>query len=115
MTAVTIAPLAAGDPVRYAALAAALALLVGVLCLLGAAARLGFLADLLSRPVLIGYMAGVAVIMIVGQLGKVSGVAVAGDSVLTDLRSFFANLDQAHVPTLLLAAGVLALLLSVGG
>jgi high affinity sulfate transporter 1 len=114
MTAVTIAPLAAGDPLRYATLAAALALLVGVLCLLGAAARLGFLADLLSRPVLVGYMAGVAVIMIVGQLGKVTGVPVAGDSVLTDLRSFFANLGQAHVPTLLLAAGVLAFLLIVG-
>src|SRR5262245_46339022 len=46
LTATTIGPLAAGDPVRYAALAAALALLVGVICLLGRVARLGFLADL---------------------------------------------------------------------
>jgi sulfate permease, SulP family len=114
MTAVTIAPLAAGDPIRYATLAAALALVVGALCLLGAAARLGFLADLLSRPVLVGYMAGVAVIMIVGQLGKVTSVPVEGDSVLTDLRSFFANIGQVHVPTLLLAAGVLTFLLVVG-
>jgi sulfate permease, SulP family len=114
MTAVTIAPLAAGNPARYAALAATLALLVGLLCLLGAAARLGFLADLLSRPVLVGYMAGVAVLMMVGQLGKVTGVPVEGNSVLAALRSFLANLDELHLPTLLLAAGVLVVLL-VGG
>jgi SulP family sulfate permease len=114
MTAVTIAPLAAGDPARYAVLAATLALLVGALCLLAAAARLGFLADLLSRPVLVGYMAGVAVIMIVGQLGKITGVPVDGDSVLATLRSFLAGLGEVHVPTLLLGAGVLAFLLVAG-
>jgi high affinity sulfate transporter 1 len=114
MTAVTIAPLAAGDPARYATLAAALAVLVGVLCLLGAAARLGFLADLLSRPVLVGYMAGVAVIMIVGQLGKTTGVPVAGDSTLADVGSFLDQLDRVHLPTLLLAAGVLVFLLVAG-
>lgn len=114
MTAVTIAPLAAGDPARYAALAATLALLVGIFCLVGAAARLGFLADLLSRPVLVGYMAGVAVIMIVSQLGKVTGVPVEGDSAVAAVRSFVANLDQVHVPTLLLSTGVLAFLLVTG-
>jgi high affinity sulfate transporter 1 len=114
MTAVTIAPLAAGDPARYAALAALLALLVGVLCLLGAAARLGFLADLLSRPVLVGYLAGVAVLMIVSQLGKVTGVPVHGDSIVADLGSFVRQLDRVHVPTILLAAGVLAFLLGAG-
>ena len=58
MTATVLVPLAAGDPLRYAALAAALALVVGLLCLLGRLVRLGFVADLLSRPVLVGYMAG---------------------------------------------------------
>jgi sulfate permease, SulP family len=114
MTAVTIAPLAAGDPTRYAALAALLALLVGGLCLLGALARLGFLADLLSRPVLVGYMAGVAVIMIIGQLGKVTGVPVAGGSTVDELRSFVTRVGQVHGPTLTLAAGVLVFLLVVG-
>ncbi|MFZ5869616.1 MAG: SulP family inorganic anion transporter, partial [Actinomycetota bacterium] len=78
LTAVAIAPVAAGDPSRYAALAALLGLLVGVLCLLGRLVRLGFLAELLSKPVLTGYMAGVAVMMIVGQLEKVTGVPVGG-------------------------------------
>ena len=79
MTATALAPLAAGDPGRYAALAAAVALLVGAICFVGGLARIGFLADLLSRPVLVGYMTGVAVIMIGSQLGKVTGVSVEGD------------------------------------
>ena len=78
MTAAVVAPLAAGDPARYAALAAALALIVGGLCLLGWLARLGFLADLLSHPVLVGYMAGIAVFMIVSQLTKITGVTGRG-------------------------------------
>ena len=78
MTAAVLAPLAVGDPVRYAALAATLALLVGLYALLAGVLRIGFIGDLLSRPVLIGYMAGVAVIMITSQLGKVTGVDVAG-------------------------------------
>ena len=54
MTATVVGPLAAGDPARYATLAATLAIAVGLLCVVAWAARLGFVADLLSRPVLIG-------------------------------------------------------------
>ncbi len=92
LTAVALAPLAMGDPARYAALAAALAMLVGVLALAAAAVRLGVLADLLSKPVLVGYLAGTAGIMIVGQLSAVTGVPVEGKSVLAELRSFTDNL-----------------------
>lgn len=60
LTAATLGPIAASDPRRYAALAAALAALVGLVCLIAWAARLGFLADLLSRPVLVGCMTGIA-------------------------------------------------------
>ncbi|HEY9379028.1 MAG TPA: sulfate permease [Jiangellaceae bacterium] len=111
MTALVVAPLAVGDPARYAALAAALALIVGGLCLLGWLARLGFLADLLSHPVLIGYMAGIAVFMIVSQLTKITGVPVEGDSLVAEVGSFVANADQVHPPTLALSAAVLAFLL----
>lgn len=114
MTAVTVAPLAAGDPARYAALATALALLVGGLCLLGAAARLGFLADLLSRPVLVGYMAGVAVIMIVGQLGKVTGMPSNSGSAIDAVRSFAGQPDRIHLPTTALAGGMLVFLFTAG-
>jgi sulfate permease, SulP family len=113
LTAVVVAPLAAGDPARYAALAAALALVVGGLCLVARLARLGFLADLLSKPVLIGYMAGIAVLMIVSQLEKVTRVPVSGDGVMPEVASFLGGLDELHPATALLAAGVLVLLLVV--
>ncbi|RDH77283.1 solute carrier 26 family protein [Mycolicibacterium moriokaense] len=111
MTATALAPLALGDPARYAALAAAVAVLVGVICLIAGLLRIGFLADLLSRPVLVGYMSGVAVIMIGSQLGKVTGVSVAGDQFIDQVRSFLAEVDSVHWPTAVLAAAVLAILL----
>ena len=80
MTAAAVGAMGAGDPERYASLAAALAIAVGAVCLLGWAGRLGFLADLLSRPVLVGYMAGIAVLMVVSQLGKLAGMSVEGDT-----------------------------------
>ncbi|WP_099023137.1 SulP family inorganic anion transporter [Mycolicibacterium palauense] len=113
MTATALAPLALGDPARYAAMAAVLALLVGGMCLLAGLARLGFLADLLSRPVLIGYMTGVAAIMIGGQLGKVTGVPVRGEEFVDQVRSFVTQIGQWHPPTVLLSAGVLTLLVVV--
>jgi SulP family sulfate permease len=111
MTASAIAPLAGGDPLRYAALAGALALIVGTICLLAWAARLGFLADLLSKPVLAGYLTGVALIMIVGQLSKVSGVKVDGDSVPAEIASFIRHIGQTDLHTLFLAVAVLAFLM----
>ncbi len=113
MTATALAPLALADPARYAALAAALAVLVGVICLVAGLCRLGFLADLLSRPVLAGYMAGVAVIMIAGQLGKVTGVAVEGDEFVDEIRSFIAGLGGFHPSTSLVAAAVLVVLFAL--
>lgn len=107
MTAVVLAPLAAGDPGRYGALAAALALVVGGICLVARAVRLGFLAELFSRPVLVGYMAGVAAVMIVSQLGQVTGVPVDGGSQVAELRSFVAHAGEVHGPTLALSAGLL--------
>ena len=114
MTATALAPLVAGDPARYAVFAAVMALMVGGFCLLGGLLRLGFLADLLSRPVLVGYMTGVAVIMIGGQLGKVTGVAVEGDEFVDQVRSFVASVGDAHWPTVALAAAVLVMLLAIG-
>ncbi len=114
LTATTLAPLAAGDPARYAGLAAALAVLVGVVCLLGWLARLGFLADLLSRPVLVGYLVGIALFMIVGQLENVTGVPVDGHGFLDELASFAGHVGQLHGPTVAMAAAVLLLLVGAG-
>ena len=111
MTAIAIAPLAAGDPVRYAGLAASLALLVGVMSVAAGLLRLGFVADLLSRPVLVGYMAGVAVIMIADQLRRVTGVPVTGQTFFAQVGSFARGVSQMQPATIALAAAVLAFLL----
>jgi sulfate permease, SulP family len=113
MTAVAIGPLAAGSPARYAGLAASLALLVGVLSVCAGLARLGFVADLLSRPVLVGYLAGVGLIMIAGQLGRVTGVRVSGSSVAAELASFAGGLGGWQPATVAVAGAVLIFLFVV--
>ena len=110
MTAAAVAPLAGGDPARYAAIAAGVAVVVGLLSLVAFAARLGFVADLLSRPILVGYLAGVAVTMIVGQLSKLTGAPVDGAGVPAELLSFLRHLGQAHLPTVVFGGVSLALL-----
>ncbi|MGW6908943.1 SulP family inorganic anion transporter [Streptomyces sp. NPDC054940] len=113
MTATVVAPLAAGDPGRYATLALTLAVTVGMLCLVAGAARLGFVADLLSRPVLVGYMAGVALIMMADQLPKLTGVGTTETRFFPQLWSFAGDVTDAHTATVLLSAAVLALLFVV--
>lgn len=113
MTAAALGGLASGQPGRYAALAAALAGLTGVICLVAWVARLGFLADLLSRPVLVGYMAGVAVLMVVSQLGKVTGLPVRGDTPLEEVGFVLRHVGDVHVPTALLATAILVFMLLV--
>ncbi|MGW7241931.1 SulP family inorganic anion transporter [Streptomyces sp. NPDC054804] len=113
MTATVVAPLAAGDPGRYAVLAAGLAATVGLLCLIARAVRLGFLADLLSRPVLIGYLAGVALIMMVDQLPKLTGVRITGTEFFPQLWSFLAHLGEIDPATVVFSAVTLVFLLLV--
>lgn len=110
MTAAVVAPLAAGDAGRYASLAAALAVTVGLLCLVARAVRLGFLADLLSRPVLIGYLAGVALIMMVDQLPKLTGVRTTGAEFFPQVWSFLVHLPDADPATVVFSAVVLVFL-----
>ncbi|MEU4498556.1 sulfate permease [Streptomyces sp. NPDC023998] len=113
MTATAVGPLAAGDPGRYAVLSAALAAAVGLLCLVAWVVRLGFVADLLSRPVLVGYLAGVALIMIVDQLPKLTGVPKDGSGFFPQLASFVRHLPQAHAATMVFAAAALTFLFTV--
>jgi sulfate permease, SulP family len=111
MTAAALAPLAAGDAGAYAALAAFAAVVVGVLCLAGGLLRLGMVAALLSRPVLIGYLAGVAVLMISGQLGSLFGVEADGDGPLAEIAAALGLLGQADPATTAVGLGVLVVLL----
>lgn len=97
-------------PGRWADVAALLAIGVGLICLIGWVARAGFLANLLSRPVLVGYMAGIAVLMIVSQLGKVTGLKLDGESVGAELWSLARQAGNVHWPTFALALAVLVAL-----
>ncbi len=110
MSAAAIAPLLLPDRSNYAALASGLAVLVGLVCLVGYGARLGFLANLLSKPILVGYMAGVAIIMMAGQLGKISGLGIHGTTVFDQMGQFVQLLNQSHSATVILAALVLGFL-----
>ena len=110
MTAVAIAPLAAARTDTYIGLAALLAIFMGVVCIIGYVARLGFLADLLSKPILIGYMAGIALIMIGGQLGKMGKIEIETNAFFGQVSEFIGKLQSAHSPTLILGILVLVFL-----
>ena len=73
--------------------------------------KLGFVADLLSKEVQVGYMNGLAITIIVGQLPKLFGFSTSADSFLKEVRVFFEGLDQTDSTTLLVGLAVLALLL----
>jgi sulfate permease, SulP family len=114
MTAAAIAPLLLADGSNYGVLTATLAILVGAICAVGYVARLGFLANLLSKPILVGYMAGVALIMIAGQLGKISGMSIVGSTVFEQVSQFIQQIDRVQPMTLILAGLVLAFLFIIG-
>lgn len=113
MTAVAIAPFAATRSDTYISLAALLAMIMGLVCLAGYIAKLGFLADLLSKPVLIGYMAGIALIMIGGQIGKIAKIEIEADAFFGQISEFVSKLQLAHTPTLILGIAVLIFLFTL--
>lgn len=111
MTAAAVAPLAAGDSDLYASLTMALALFAGSFCIGASFLRLGALADFLSKPILVGYLAGVAWAIALGQVGKVVGFPLEASGILPRLLELIQKLPATHWPTLAVAAGALAVLL----
>ena len=99
MIAATILPLIAsgGDPKRAVALASMLAIMVAAVMLLAAVAKLGFIADLLSKPTMIGYMNGLALTILVGQLPKLFGFKVSSDNFLGDVTGFVKGVADGKV------------------
>ena len=92
LTAAIVAPMAivdgTADPARYAALAAALALTMGLVLILAGTLRLGFVADFFGKPVLLGYINGIALTIIAGQLGKMFGLDIDADDFFAIVREF---------------------------
>jgi high affinity sulfate transporter 1 len=100
----------ADDPASAIALAGMLALLVGGIEIALGVGKLGFIADLLSKEVQVGYMNGLAITIIAGQLPKLFGFSTDADTFVQEVRAFFSSLDQTDVTTLVLGLVTLALL-----
>ena len=109
LVATAVIPLAAGDGARAAALAGALAMMAGALCLAAALARLGFVTDLLSGPIRVGYMNGIALTILVGQLPKLLGFSVDAPDVPGALRQTLEGIAAGLVQPLTVVIGGLCL------
>ena len=111
MIAATIAPLAlaGGDPDKAVALASMLALLVGAVMALSGIAHLGFVADLLSKPTQLGYMNGLALTIVVGQLPKLFGFSVDADGLIAEAQGFVQGVSDDLVNPTAAVIGVASL------
>jgi high affinity sulfate transporter 1 len=112
MIAATILPLAGanGSPARAVALASMLAILVGVMMILAGVAKLGFVADLLSKPTQIGYMTGLAITILVGQLPKLFGFSIHSDNTLIgDITGFVDGIRSGETVTAAVLIGLFGL------
>ena len=114
LTATIVAPMAAGDPTRYLALAGGLALVASGWLFLSGLIGLGFVTRFLSRPLLMGYVAGSAIVMLVSQLDSLIGIKLeAQDDTIAELAETIRRLSETDVTTLLVGLGVIGVTLLV--
>src|SRR3954451_10922009 len=114
MIAATICPIVAIEGAEHAVpLAATLALMVGVIMIVAGIAKLGFVADLLSKPTRIGYMNGLAVVILIGQLPKLFGFSTDADTLLGEIKAFVEGLADGKAVGEAVAIGGVSLLLIV--
>jgi high affinity sulfate transporter 1 len=114
LVASTLTPLAGGDPALYLSLSVVLAALAGLFCIGASFLRLGALADFLSRPILVGFLNGISLYILVGQLGKLFGFPVTAQGITPKLVEITGKFGQAHWPTLAVGLATLALLFLSG-
>ena len=98
------------DPTRLMAAAATLALLTGVVLIVAGLLRLGFLANFISDPVLTGFKAGIGLVIVVDQAPKLLGIHFAKENFFHNILATFGNVPETHIPTLVLAVVMLAVL-----
>jgi high affinity sulfate transporter 1 len=113
LIAAAVAPLAKGNPQDYASLSVTLCFLAGVLCIGASFMRLGVMADFLSKPILVGFLNGIALSVILGQIGKIFGFAIDKGRIVPLLLEFIAKLGQTHGPTLAIGLGTFVVLLVI--
>lgn len=111
IVAVIVVPMAAGDPARLAFLVAMLGIMVGLFCIGAGLLRLGFVADLLSKPVIVGFMHGLAMVIAVAQLPKVLGIKGGGETTLEQIAALLPRLGETNPASLGFGAATFVLIL----
>jgi SulP family sulfate permease len=111
MVATVLTPLAAAGTEEYVDLAATLAILVGLVLLLGGLFRLGKIADFLSRPILAGYVFGSGILIVVSQLPGLLGIEIDSSLYATEIGAVVRNLDQTHLGALAVGLGTVAVVM----
>jgi sulfate permease, SulP family len=106
-----LALLATSGSPDYVALAGALALMVGIVLVIGGIFRLGWIADLLSIPVTVGFLAGISVHIIISQLPAILGLPEPGGSMLQRLMTLVGQVPHANLASILIGFGVFALIM----
>src|SRR6476619_1860377 len=108
MIAATILPLMAsgGDPARAVALASVLAIMVAAIMIIAAVAKLGFIADLISKPTMIGYLNGLALTILVGQLPKLFGFKVDANGLIDEIGAVVSGLAGGEAVPAAAAVGI---------
>ena len=97
-------PLAASGSAEYTALAAMLAIMVGLVFLVARLARLGWIADYFSQAVLVGYITGVAIVLVLGQLGKLVGISSDEEGAIRETLDIFRHVGDANGATVIVGA-----------
>jgi high affinity sulfate transporter 1 len=110
LVAAAVGPLAAGNEDLRLSLSVTLAFLAGGFCIAARFFRLGVLADFLSRPILVGFLNGMALSIALGQIGKIFGFAILKEGILPRLLEFISKLGLTHLPTLAIGAAAFAVM-----
>ncbi len=110
IVASAIAPLALGDAAAHVDLAIALTLITGLLCVGASFLKLGALADFLSRPIIVGFMNGVAISIVLSQLGNLFGIRIDARGIVPRAWEFLAKLPSAQWPVLTVGLGTMVVL-----
>ncbi|HTS59570.1 MAG TPA: SulP family inorganic anion transporter [Terriglobales bacterium] len=110
LVAAAVAPLAGGDDRLYLSLSVTLAFLAGLFSIAASFLRLGALADFLSKPILVGFLNGVALSIMLGQIGKIFGFPITSGGIVPRLVEFVSKLGLTHWPTLAVGLGTFAIL-----
>ncbi len=110
-----IAPLALGDPARAVALAGMMAIVSGLVCILFGIFKLGFITDLLSKPIRYGYMNGIALTVLISQIPKLFGFSIDGDGPLKNILQIGQSVlfGKTNMASLLIGLGTLIVILSL--